>query len=365
MDFKGKNVLVTGGTGSLGKVLTRRLLGGEMGMPHQVTIFSRDEAKQYEMRMTWKHLAQATDDIAYKCADDVLKFHIGDVRDFASLRNALRDIDVVFNTAALKQVPACEYFPFEAVRTNIMGPQNLIRAIQEMSKPPQLVVGISTDKACKPVNVMGMTKSLQERIFIQGNLVIPETKFICVRYGNVLASRGSVIPLFKEQIRKGGPITITTSDMTRFLLSLDKAVDTIFAGVREGQRGETYIPRVPSANVVDIATLLMGEKKIPIQYTGIRPGEKIHEILISEEECHRTIERNQYYAIQSILPEIADGQKKRLPSIQEEFSSRDHTLNIQDLKALLEKEGFLDDLADVGSDHNAGDEKVFNCLGGI
>ena len=152
---------------------------------------------------------------------------------------------MVFNAAALKQVPTCEYFPYQAVLTNIGGPENIVRAIQELSLPVETVVGVSTDKACKPVNVMGMTKSIQERIFIQANMRCPDTRFICVRYGNVLASRGSVIPLFHDQIRNGGPLTITTSDMTRFLLSLDQAVDTIFAAYKEANRGETYIPPRP------------------------------------------------------------------------------------------------------------------------
>lgn len=340
MKLNGKKILVTGGTGSLGKVLIHRLLTGEMGMPARVTVFSRDEAKQYDMRMSWKHLAKATDDVAYKCAQDILQFHIGDVRDYSSLRNALRDVDVVFNAAALKQVPTCEYFPYEAVMTNIMGPQNLIRAIREIQTPPELVIGVSTDKACKPVNVMGMTKSLQERILIQGNMLVPETRFICVRYGNVLASRGSVIPLFKEQIQKGHTITITTKEMTRFLLSLDHAVDTIFEAVRNAERGETYIPKVPSARVIDIASLLMGDRPIPIQYVGIRPGEKIHEILISEEECHRAIERNGYYAIHPILPEL-NGGKMDETILRGEFSSADHTLSLMDLEELLRREGFL------------------------
>ena len=207
------------------------------------------------------------------------------MRDFHSLAAVLRDADVVFNAAALKQVPTCEYFPYQAVSTNIGGPENIVRAIQEHHLPIETVVGISTDKACKPVNVMGMTKAIQERIFIQANMRCPQTRFICVRYGNVLASRGSVIPFFHEQIRNGGPVTITTSDMTRFLLSLDEAVDTIFAAFRRAGRGETYIPRVPSAKVTDIAAALIGDRPIQTIITGIRPGEKIHEILVSEEEA--------------------------------------------------------------------------------
>jgi UDP-glucose 4-epimerase len=195
-------------------------------------------------------------------------------------------------------------------------------------------VGVSTDKACKPVNVMGMTKAIQERVFIQANMRCPDTRFVCVRYGNVLASRGSVIPLFQEQIKGGGPVTITTADMTRFLLSLDQAVDTIFAAVRGGHGGETYIPRVPSARVVDIAAALIGDRPIQTSVTGIRPGEKVHEILVSEEECHRTVERGNYYAILPMLPELRNGDRVE-PALAGEYSSADNVMDCSALLALL------------------------------
>jgi len=329
--FTNKTILVTGGTGSLGKVLIRRLLSGEIGTPKKIIVFSRDEAKQHEMRISYLNSNAPTDEVIYNNFRRLLEFRIGDVRDFHSISAALHGVDVVFNTAALKQVPSCEYFPFEAVRTNIEGPENIIRAIRELGLPVETVVGISTDKACKPVNVMGMTKAIQERIFITANLDCPHTRFICVRYGNVLASRGSVIPLFHEQIRSGGPVTITTRDMTRFLLSLDQAVDTIFAAVKGAKRGETYIPRVPSAKVTDIAELLIGKRSIKTIITGIRPGEKVHEILISEEEAHRTIGRGEYYVIQSILPEISDvstdKKEKAKPVLEREFSSSDNVMS--------------------------------------
>lgn len=299
-----KRIVITGGTGSLGKVLVRRLLTGEMGIPSKVTIFSRDEAKQHFMRVEYMHKRVVTDEVIYQKADKILEFRIGDVRDYHSLSSVLRDADIVFNAAALKQVPTCEYHPYQAVMTNIAGPENIIRVIEEQHLPIETVVGVSTDKACKPVNVMGMTKAIQERVFIQGNLRCPQTRFICVRYGNVLASRGSVIPLFHEQISHGGPVTVTTEDMTRFLLSLDQAVDTIFAAVNTANRGETYIPRVPSARVMDIARALICDRNIKIEVTGIRPGEKIHEILISEEESYRTYDRGHFYAIAPILPEL-------------------------------------------------------------
>ena len=329
-----KKILVTGGTGSLGKVLIKRLLTGELGLPQKIIVFSRDEAKQHEMRMSYLNKQAATDEIIFRNFQRMLDFRIGDVRDFHNVAESLRDVDVVFNAAALKQVPTCEYFPYQAVMTNIDGPENIVRAIQELRLPVETVVGISTDKACKPVNVMGMTKSIQERIFIQANMRCPDTRFICVRYGNVLASRGSVIPLFHDQIKNGGPVTITTSDMTRFLLSLDQAVDTIFAAYKEANRGETYIPRVPSARVIDIANALIGDLPIQIIITGIRPGEKLHEILISEEECHRSLERGNYYSISPMLPELNNGEKY-VSALNNEYSSADNVMSFDGVREML------------------------------
>jgi FlaA1/EpsC-like NDP-sugar epimerase len=331
-----KRVLVTGGTGSLGKVLVKRLLSGEIGLPRQVTVFSRDEAKQHSMRLAFQHLRSATDEVIYHNFEQLLQFRIGDVRDQHSVATAVRNSDVVFNAAALKQVPSCEYFPFEAVQTNIIGAENIIRTIAENNLSVDTVVGVSTDKACKPVNVMGMTKALQERLFIRANLDCPNTRFICVRYGNVLASRGSVIPLFHEQIRRGGPVTITTSDMTRFLLSLEQAVDTIFAALKKAERGETYIPRVPSSLVTDIAAALIGDQEIKVTVTGIRPGEKVHEILVSEEEAYRTIERGDYYVIKPMLPELRSSEVVE-GAIGKEYSSSDNVMNKAQVTELLKK----------------------------
>ena len=338
----GKKVLVTGGTGSLGKVLVRRLLSGEVGLPKQITVFSRDEAKQHTMRLAFERLRIATDEVIYHNFERLLQFRIGDVRDLHSVTTALKDADVVFNAAALKQVPSCEYFPYEAVQTNITGAENIIRAIRESRLPVETVVGVSTDKACKPVNVMGMTKAIQERLFVRANLDAEHTRFISVRYGNVLASRGSVIPLFHEQIRRGGPITVTTEDMTRFLLSLEQAVDTIFAAMREGARGEMYIPRVPSAKVTDVVAALVGDRKIETVVTGIRPGEKIHEILVSEEEAHRTVARGDYYVIQPMLPELLPANKIENP-IGHEYSSADNVMTRAEVTELLRRHKLMVD----------------------
>jgi UDP-glucose 4-epimerase len=330
----GKRILVTGGTGSLGKTLVKRLLTGEMGRPERITVFSRDEAKQHYMRLEFMHRETATDDVIYQNSQELLNFRIGDVRDYSSTLAAMREADVVFNAAALKQVPSCEYFPFEAVQTNICGANNVARAVRENNLPVEMVVGISTDKACKPINVMGMTKALQERILIEANRDCPDTKFMCVRYGNVIASRGSIIPLFVEQVRSNKPLTVTLPEMTRFLLSLYRAVDTVFAAINFGHRGETFVPQVPSARMVDVAKAVMGDKELPIVFTGIRPGEKVHEIMVSEEECFRTDEREGYYVIRPILPElrVTDNFK---PALENEYSSKDNNLAIPDLQRLL------------------------------
>lgn len=334
--FDGKRLLVTGGTGSLGKLLVRRLLTGEMGEPERIVVFSRDEAKQHQMRLDYLHRVASTDEVVFSNFQRQLAFRIGDVRDIDSVSAALREADVVFSAAAMKQVPTCEYFPYEAVQTNIGGPENIVRAIEQHRIPIETVVGVSTDKACKPVNVMGMSKAIQERIFIQANMRAPQTRFVCVRYGNVLASRGSVIPLFHDQIRNGGPVTITTEEMTRFLLSLDDSVDLIFAAVQGAKPGETYVPRVPAAHVVDIATALIGGRDLEMKVTGIRPGEKVHEILVSEEEAHRTMLRGDYYAIGPMLPELQQGSQEP-PALSAEYSSGDDVQSPDATLTLLQR----------------------------
>jgi FlaA1/EpsC-like NDP-sugar epimerase len=340
MMLENKRVLITGGTGSLGKALVRRILTGELGKPKQIIVFSRDEAKQHYMRLEYLGRRSSTDEVIYHNFQQLVTFRIGDVRDFHSVKAAISTADVVFHAAALKQVPTCEYFPSEAVLTNVSGATNLVRAIQESDSTIDTVVGISTDKACKPVNVMGMTKAIQERILVHGNLDCPKTRFICVRYGNVMGSRGSVIPLFREQIRGGGPVTITSPDMTRFLLSLDRAVDTVFAALKEARRGETYVPRIPSAKITDIAEIMIGSRPVKIEYTGVRPGEKVHEILISEEEVYRTVERGKYYSIQPILPELQES-SSITPALEREFSSANNLITKTELEQLLKMQPLM------------------------
>ncbi|HWP96118.1 MAG TPA: polysaccharide biosynthesis protein [Syntrophomonadaceae bacterium] len=331
--FKDKVVVITGGTGSLGKVLTRRLLARHEDLPRKIIIFSRDEAKQHFMRAEYQQKQKATDEIIYQDFGRLVEFRIGDVRNYQSVCSVLDGADIVINAAALKQVPSCEYFPYEAVQTNIIGAENIVQAIKINHLPVETVVGVSTDKACKPINVMGMSKAIQERVFINGNIRTPDTRFICVRYGNVLASRGSVIPLFHEQIKNGGPLTITTPDMTRFLLSLDRAVDTILAAIDRAQQGETYVPRVPSARIIDVANALIEDRDIDIVTTGIRPGEKVHEILVSREEAWRTFLRGEYLVIKPVLPEL--WQNPGLEAIDQEYSSGDSVLSLEETRNLL------------------------------
>lgn len=337
-----KNILVTGGTGSLGKILVKRMLSGSAGNPAKIIILSRDEAKQHFMRVEYQQKKNVTDDIIYRDFERILEFRIGDVRDYDTICSSLKDVDIVINAAALKQVPTCEYFPYEAVRTNITGSENIVRAIREHHFHVETVVGVSTDKACKPVNVMGMTKSIQERILISGNLCCSKTRFICVRYGNVLASRGSVIPLFHEQINSGGPVTITTPDMTRFLLTLEDSVDTIFEAIRNAFRGETYVPKIPAARIVEIATALIGDRNIEIKTIGIRPGEKIHESLISEEEGWRTYDRGEYYVILPILPELRiQSEINNYKYLNKEYSSADVISSFEEVRELLERHNLM------------------------
>ncbi|MEO8441620.1 MAG: polysaccharide biosynthesis protein [Betaproteobacteria bacterium] len=336
MLFNRKTILVTGGTGSLGKVLVRRILSGEMGTPKKVIVFSRDEAKQNQMRQSYLHKTVTTDEVIYRNFMNVLEFRIGDVRDYAAVCSAVKTADIVVNAAALKQVPSCEYFPGEAMLTNCMGAANIVRAIGENGYPVNTVVAVSTDKACKPVNVMGMTKALQERIFIAANILNAKTRFIGVRYGNVLASRGSVIPLFHEQISNGGPITITVPEMTRFLLSLDRAVDTVFAALKTALPGEIYVPDVASATVINLAQALIGKRKIRIKTIGIRPGEKLHEVMVSDEEANHCVKRGEFYAIKSMLPEIAAAPAER-NALKGEFSSAHRILDYPQTIALLKR----------------------------
>ena len=331
-------VLILGGTGSLGQRLFHRILGGELGTPASLTVFSRDEAKQHYMRLDFLHLAKATDDVIYKESQQRVRFAIGDVRQYDDVKRHADRADVIFHAAALKQVPTCEYFGAAAVDTNVYGAINLARAVREGRREGTIVVGISTDKACKPVNLMGMTKAIQERILIQANLDSPWARFVNVRYGNVMASRGSAIPFFLDLVRQGRPIPITDERMTRFLMTLDQSVSLIFSAFAEGRRGETFVPMVPSARMVDVARAVACDERYPVTFTGIRPGEKIHEILVSEEEESRTELRGDNLVILPILPELREpaAQGGSVP-FTGEYSSANDTLPLPEVQALLDR----------------------------
>ena len=347
---KNKKILVTGGTGSMGRTFVHRILSDEVEMPQKIIVFSRDEAKQHDMRMAYLNKTVSTQEVIYRDFMNVLEFRIGDIRNYADVCSAVKDADIVVNAAALKQVPTCEYFPVQALSTNCIGAANIVRAIQENNYEVDTVIGISTDKACKPINVMGMTKSIQERIFISANILSHSTRFICVRYGNVLASRSSVIPLFHEQIKNGGPLTITDKEMTRFLLSLNDAVDTIIAAINNAVRGEIFIPKVPSANMLNIAKVLIGERDIDIKIVGVRPGEKMHEILVSEEEIHHCVDKGDYYDILPMLPELQLSGVQIINALKKELSSSDFILDLKQTKSILKKNKLMiEDIKDADS----------------
>jgi FlaA1/EpsC-like NDP-sugar epimerase len=294
----GKRVLITGGTGSLGTALVRRLLSGRHGTVAGVTVFSRDEFKQFHLGAALRR--------EYADCNSRLRFRLGDVRDFAAVQHVIRSVDVVFHAAALKQVPQCEFNPIEAVQTNVIGLANVVRASSACLQV-EAVIAASSDKACHPVNVMGMTKALQERVLIAASLDAPNTRFMCARYGNVVGSRGSVVETFLAQIRNGGPVTLTRSDMTRFLLTLPDAVDALVAVYRFGRDGEIFVPQARATRIDSLAQCLVGDRPIELVETGLRPGEKIHEVLVSADEIERTTQRDGYYVIAPMLQKHAQG----------------------------------------------------------
>lgn len=280
MDWTKKVVLVTGGTGSFGKKFIKTML--EEYHPAKIIVFSRDELKQHEMRMNGFD-------------DPRLRYFIGDIRDRDRLTRAFSGVDIVVHAAALKQVPACEYNPMEAVKTNILGSQNVIDAALDCGV--EKVLAISTDKAVNPVNLYGVTKTAAEKLFIQSNSYAGgrETRFSCTRYGNVVGSRGSVVPVFLQQ-RHTGKITVTDERMTRFWISLDQGVRFVIRCIEQMHGGEVFVPKIPSMTVKDLGAAMAPECEIV--YTGIRPGEKLHEVLVSEDEARSTIELKDMFVVQ-------------------------------------------------------------------
>jgi UDP-glucose 4-epimerase len=334
--FSGKAVLVTGGTGSFGHQIVRDLLRLK---PAAIHVYSRDEKKQYDMAMAYSE-------------HPVLRFNLGDVRNLERTREAMRGIDIVFHAAALKQVPNCEYAPMEAVETNILGANNVRRAAIESKV--QTVVSISTDKAVKPVNVMGMTKAIQERIMLDPTYGGGTTKFICVRYGNVLGSRGSVIPLFYRHIQKGRPLPITHSAMTRFQLTLKEAVQLVFWATAKGKAGDLWVQKMPAARILDLGrALALGlthKKDYPVSIVGMRPGEKMHEVLVSEEEMWRAEELAAHY----VIPSWAKSQDRKATeniNVTEYSSAGTRQLTQGEILAMLEAEGWFEPDAEAKAAH--------------
>lgn len=341
MTFEGKKVVVLGGTGSLGGALVERLILGGNGRPAHVTILSRDEAKQHDCRHRWKRLHAATLRDHGIDIDRWLRFRIGDVRNLHDVVRAIDRHDIVIFAAALKQVPSCEYFPEQAILTNCLGAANVVKAILEHHLPVETVVGVSTDKACEPINVMGMTKALQERVFTAANIHSHGTRFVCVRYGNVMGTRGSVIPLFLEQIAHGSPITMTDRTMTRFLLSLNDAVDTIVAAIDHAKPGEITVPSAPAADLGTLVEALTDGVDVQVTTIGVRPGERPHEMMVSQEEAKRTVARHGYLFIRSMLPELADGGTAS-PALQGSLTSEAVRLSVRDTQALLSDNGLIE-----------------------
>lgn len=285
--FTNKTLLITGGTGSFGNAVLNRFLKTDIG---EIRIFSRDEKKQDDMR----HEFQAKmPEVA-----DKIKFYIGDVRDFESCRGAMHGVDYIFHAAALKQVPSCEFFPMEAVRTNVIGTDNVLTAAIEAGV--EAVICLSTDKAAYPINAMGITKAIEEKVAVAKSRNSGKTKICCTRYGNVMCSRGSVIPLWIEQIKAGNPITVTEPSMTRFIMSLDEAVDLVLFAFEHGENGDLLIQKAPACTIgtqAEAVCELFGGKKEDIKVIGIRHGEKMYETLLTNEECAKAVDMGNFYRV--------------------------------------------------------------------
>ena len=285
--FTNRTLMITGGTGSFGNAVLNRFLKTDIG---EIRIFSRDEKKQDDMR----HEFQAK----MPEAAEKIKFYIGDVRDIASVKNAMHGVDYIFHAAALKQVPSCEFFPMEAVRTNVIGTDNVLTAAIE--EGVKAVICLSTDKAAYPINAMGITKAIEEKVAVAKSRNSGETKICCTRYGNVMCSRGSVIPLWIDQIRNGNPITITEPKMTRFIMSLDEAVDLVLFAFEHGQNGDLLIQKAPACTIqtqAEAVCELFGGKKEDIRVIGIRHGEKMYETLLTNEECAHAVDLGNFYRV--------------------------------------------------------------------
>ena len=336
--FAGKTLLITGGTGSFGNAVLNRFLRTEIG---EIRIFSRDEKKQDDMR----HEFQAKmPDVAEK-----IKFYIGDVRDLASVKNAMHGVDYIFHAAALKQVPSCEFFPIEAVKTNVLGTENVLTAAIDAGV--KNVVCLSTDKAAYPVNAMGTSKAMMEKVIVaKSRTVSPEkTKICCTRYGNVMCSRGSVIPLWIDQIKAGQPITITDPTMTRFIMSLDEAVDLVLFAFEHGESGDILVQKAPACTIqtqAEAVCELFGGDKNAIKVIGIRHGEKMYETLLTNEECANAIDMGKFYRVPcdkrglNYDKYVNKGDAKRNP-LTEFNSNNTERLTVEQVKEKMLQLGYI------------------------
>ena len=285
--FKDKTLLITGGTGSFGNAVLRRFLNTDI---KEIRIFSRDEKKQDDMRHEYQ--------VRYPEVAHKIKFYIGDVRNLQSCKNVMPGVDYIFHAAALKQVPSCEFFPMEAVKTNVIGTDNVLTAAIEAGVGA--VICLSTDKAAYPINAMGITKAIEEKVAVAKSRYSGKTKICCTRYGNVMCSRGSVIPLWIEQIRSGNPITVTEPSMTRFIMSLDEAVDLVLFAFEHGQNGDILVQKAPACTIqtqAEAVCELFGGKKEDIKVIGIRHGEKMYETLLTNEECAKAEDLGNFYRV--------------------------------------------------------------------
>ncbi len=340
--FEGKTLLITGGTGSFGNAVLNRFLSSDIG---EIRVFSRDEKKQDDMR----HEFQAK----YPQYSDKVKFFIGDVRDLASVKNAMHGVDYIFHAAALKQVPSCEFFPLEAVKTNVIGTDNVLTAAIE--EGVKTVICLSTDKAAYPVNAMGTSKAMMEKVIVAKSRTISEskTKICCTRYGNVMCSRGSVIPLFIEQIKAGKPLTVTDPTMTRFIMSLDEAVDLVLFAFEKGATGDILVQKAPACTIGVLAQAVkeLFHVESEIKVIGIRHGEKMYETLLTNEECSNAIDLGDFYRVPCDKRDLnydkyfKDGDTQRNP-LTEFNSNNTDLLTVEQVKEkLLTLEYIRDEIA--------------------
>jgi UDP-N-acetylglucosamine 4,6-dehydratase len=329
--FKGKVLMITGGTGSFGNAVLKRFLETSV---REIRIFSRDEKKQEDMRIA--------------LANDKVKFYIGDVRDPDSLTQSMAGVDYVFHAAALKQVPSCEFYPMEAVRTNVLGTENVLNAA--IATRVKRVVVLSTDKAVYPINAMGISKAMGEKLLVAKSRMLPEDgPIICAtRYGNVIGSRGSVIPLFISQLKAGQPLTVTDPNMTRFLMSLEDSVDLVLYAFEHCRQGDIFIQKAPASTVGDLATALkeLFNRDGPVRVIGTRHGEKLYETLVSREEMARSDDRDRYFRVRADDRDLnykkyfVEGEQ-RISELDDYTSHNTHRLNVPAIKALLSKLDYI------------------------